>query len=63
MLREIPEPVEKRHGSGIGKLLNTSSNLNADPVCCYPADGTRTLVNSELGGLYLDGYLIMKDPT
>lgn len=47
--------------TGIGGLLNTSFNLHGEPICCSPEDSIHTFLNSELDGLHMDGYLIMRD--
>ncbi|MDP6108680.1 MAG: carbamoyltransferase C-terminal domain-containing protein, partial [Rhodospirillales bacterium] len=46
--------------TGIGGLLNTSLNLHGEPICCTPEDSIQTLVNSELDGLLLEGYLVLR---
>ncbi len=46
--------------TGIGGVLNTSLNLHGDPVCCSPGDSLKTLLNSGLDGLELDGYMVMR---
>lgn len=46
--------------TGFGGWLNTSFNLHGEPVCNTPEDSIRTLLNSDLDGLLLDGYLILR---
>jgi carbamoyltransferase len=49
--------------TGIGGMLNTSFNLHGEPICCSPHDSIHTFLNSELDGLLMDGYLILREAT
>ncbi len=44
----------------IGALLNTSFNLHGYPIVCTAKDAINVLENSELDGLILPGYLILR---
>ncbi len=46
--------------TGIGGVLNTSFNLHGEPICCSPIDSIKTFLNSELDGLQMEGYLILR---
>ncbi len=46
--------------TGMGGMLNTSFNLHGEPVCASPEDSIKTFLNSELDGLVMDGYLILR---
>lgn len=46
--------------TGVGAILNTSFNLHGDPIANCPEHAIRTLDNSNLDGLLLGDYLILK---
>jgi carbamoyltransferase len=46
--------------TGMGGLLNTSLNLHGEPICNTPEDSLKTLFNSELDGIILDGHLVLR---
>jgi carbamoyltransferase len=46
--------------SGLGGVLNTSFNLHNEPVCCTPFDSLKTFINTELDGIEIEGYLILR---
>jgi carbamoyltransferase len=45
---------------GILKLLNTSFNLNGEPIVCSPTDVIRTFCSCGLNILVIGNYLIHK---
>jgi carbamoyltransferase len=47
--------------SGIPVLLNTSFNLNGEPIVCSPTDAIRTFYSCGLDGLVLGKWLVLKD--
>ena len=46
--------------TGVGAILNTSFNLHGEPIVCNVDDALYTFKNSDLDGLILDGYLILR---
>jgi carbamoyltransferase len=46
--------------TGIPIVLNTSFNLNGEPIVCTPTDAIRTFYSCGLDALVLDNYLIHK---
>lgn len=46
--------------TGMGGLLNTSFNLHGEPICTTPRDSIKTFLDSELDGLLMEGYLILR---
>ncbi|MFX0195386.1 MAG: carbamoyltransferase [Candidatus Hodarchaeota archaeon] len=46
--------------TGVGGLLNTSFNLHGYPIVCTPEHALWTLENSELDGLAIGNYLILR---
>ena len=46
--------------TGMGGLLNTSFNLHGEPICSSPEDSIKTFLNSELDGLLMEGYLVLR---
>lgn len=46
--------------TGMGGILNTSLNLHGEPICTTPEDSIYTFLNSELDGLLLEGFLILR---
>jgi carbamoyltransferase len=46
--------------TGIPVLLNTSFNLNGEPICCSPTDAIRTFFSSGLDVLVLNNFIIKK---
>jgi carbamoyltransferase len=46
--------------TGIPILLNTSFNLNGEPIVCSPTDAIRTFYSCGLDILAIDNYLIYK---
>ena len=49
-----------RQLTGIPVLLNTSFNLNGEPICCSPTDAIRTFYSSGLDVLVLSNFIIKK---
>lgn len=47
--------------TGEGLLLNTSMNLRGQAIAESPRDAMEIFLSSEIDGLFLDGYLIMKE--
>lgn len=47
--------------TGVPVLLNTSFNLNGEPIVCTPTDAIRTFYSCGLDGLVLGNYVIRKD--
>ncbi|MBF0245930.1 MAG: carbamoyltransferase, partial [Planctomycetes bacterium] len=47
--------------TGFGGLLNTSFNKHGEPVCCTPQDSIRTFLGSDLDGLLMEGYLLLRE--
>ena len=52
--------VEFQKITGVGGLVNTSFNLHGLPIVCTPEDGILVLENSELDGIFLPGFLVMR---
>jgi carbamoyltransferase len=46
--------------TGVPVVLNTSFNLNGEPVVCTPADALRTFYSCGLDALFLGSYLVEK---
>jgi carbamoyltransferase len=46
--------------TGVPVILNTSFNLNGEPVVCTPTDAIRTFYSCGLDALILEDYLITK---
>ena len=46
--------------TGVYCLLNTSLNIHGYPMCCSPDDAIFTLENSQLDGLILENFLILR---
>jgi len=57
-LHEIIKKYEEK--TGMGGLLNTSFNLHGEPICASPEDSIKTFLNSELDGLLMEGYLVLR---
>jgi carbamoyltransferase len=49
--------------TGIPVVLNTSFNLNKEPIVCTVQDAVRTFISCGLDYLALGNYLIAKDNT
>ncbi|NBC17808.1 MAG: carbamoyltransferase [Bacteroidetes bacterium] len=49
--------------TGVPVVLNTSFNLNGEPIVCTPTDAIRTFYSCGLDALILGDYLIQKPPT
>jgi len=49
-----------REHTGAGGLLNTSFNLHGYPIVCTPEQALWTFENSQLDGLAIDNYLILR---
>lgn len=47
--------------AGVPVVLNTSFNLNGEPIVCSPVDAIRTFYSCGLDALVLGQWLIMKD--
>ena len=48
--------------SGVPIVLNTSFNLNGEPIVCTPSDALRTFFSCGLDALVIGDYLIRKQP-
>jgi carbamoyltransferase len=48
------------HASGIEALLNTSFNINGEPIVCTPRDALRTFFDSGLDVLVMDKFIVEK---
>lgn len=46
--------------TGVGGILNTSFNLHGDPIVLGPKEAIYTMNNSELDGLLLNDYLLLR---
>ncbi|MBF0372122.1 MAG: carbamoyltransferase [Alphaproteobacteria bacterium] len=46
--------------TGVGALLNTSFNLHGEPIVLGPAEAIHTLDNSDLDGVILQDFLILR---
>jgi len=46
--------------TGVGGILNTSFNLHGDPIVLTPKDALRTFIASDLDGLILGNYAILR---
>ena len=53
--------VEFKNISGIPIVLNTSFNLNGEPIVCSPTDAIRTFISCGLDYLAIGNYLVSKD--
>tara|TARA_B100001250_G_scaffold414525_1_gene453547 strand:+ start:738 stop:911 length:174 start_codon:yes stop_codon:yes gene_type:complete len=52
--------IEFEKLSGIPILLNTSFNINGEPIVCSPEDAINTFYNSKKDILIIENYLIRK---
>jgi carbamoyltransferase len=52
---------EFRKITGVPVVLNTSFNLNGEPIVCSPTDAIRTFVSCGLDCLAMGNYLILKE--
>jgi len=52
--------VEFKKLSGVPMLLNTSFNINGEPIVCTPTDAIRTFYSCGLDVLVLGDYVVMK---
>ena len=57
-LYELLEAFQKK--TGVGGLINTSFNLHGHPIVCAPQDAMFVMDNSELDGLLLPGFFIVR---
>ncbi len=46
--------------TGVGAVLNTSFNLHGDPIVCSPSDAVDTLLKSDLDGLAIGEWLVLR---
>ncbi|MGB9589342.1 MAG: carbamoyltransferase [Candidatus Hydrothermia bacterium] len=46
--------------TGVGAVLNTSFNLHGDPIVCSPRDAVYTLLKSDLDGLAIGEWLVLR---
>ncbi len=53
--------MEFKKITGIPVVLNTSFNLNGEPIVCTPTDAVRTFFSCGLDALIMGDYLIRKD--
>ena len=51
---------EFKNITGIGVVLNTSFNLNGEPIVCSPTDAVKTFFQCGLDYLVLGNYLVSK---
>lgn len=47
---------------GVPVVLNTSFNLNGEPIVCSPKNAVRTFLGSSLDGLVIGNHLVQKQP-
>ena len=47
--------------SKIPMLINTSFNINNEPIVCSPEDAYKTFINTKLDALIMGNFLIIKD--
>ena len=58
---ELYKLIEEFHKiTGVGALLNTSFNLHGYPIANTPKDAILILKNSNLDGLVLNNFFIIK---
>ena len=56
-----PQPIVLfTEATGTGCVLNTSFNLDTEPIVCTPADALRTFFSSELDALFLGPFIVQK---
>ena len=54
--------IERFHAlTGVPVVLNTSFNLNGEPVVCTPTDAIRTFYSCGLDALVLGNWLVRKN--
>ncbi|MDD2753517.1 MAG: carbamoyltransferase C-terminal domain-containing protein [Candidatus Portnoybacteria bacterium] len=58
LLRELLDEFEER--AGVPVLLNTSFNLNGEPIVNSPEDALKTFFTSGIEALFIEDYLIEK---
>jgi carbamoyltransferase len=46
--------------TGCGVIINTSFNVRGEPIVCTPEDAFRCFVNTDMDGLVLENYLLLK---
>jgi carbamoyltransferase len=46
--------------TGVPILLNTSFNVNREPIVCSPTDALRCFLNTDIDGLFLGRYAVSK---
>ena len=46
--------------TGVPVLLNTSFNLNGEPIVCSPTDAIRTFYSCGLDILVMDNFIVYK---
>jgi carbamoyltransferase len=56
---DLLEAVQSR--TGIGAVLNTSFNLEDEPIVCTPGDALRTFALSDLDALVLGNLVVEKE--
>jgi len=59
LFRRLIEEVERL--TGMPMVVNTSFNLNGEPIVCTPMDAIRTFYTSGLDVLILGPYLVVKE--
>jgi len=47
--------------TGIPLILNTSFNMQGEPIVCSPEDAIRCFMNTELDALCIGNYLVLKE--
>ena len=47
--------------TGCGLVINTSFNVRGEPIVCTPEDAYRCFMRTEMDGLAIGSYLLMKD--
>jgi carbamoyltransferase len=46
--------------TGVPVVLNTSFNVNREPIVCSPADALRCFLGTDIDGLFLGGFAVRK---
>ena len=56
---DLIKAFERRTGCGL--VVNTSFNVRGEPIVCTPADAHRCFMRTEMDGLVLGSWLLLKD--
>lgn len=46
--------------TGVGMLVNTSMNVNGEPICCSPEDAYQCFEQTQMDALVLGNYVLLK---